>query len=314
MEVLCGYKEIKKNYPNPIVTIGNFDGLHLGHKQIIQTVTKRAKAEKGFSVVYTFKPHPHLAISPNHPLQLLNTYEEKIELLENMGVDLVVEEPFSREFSNITPEKFLSDILLKTLSTKVLYVGYDFKFGNNRTGNLEFLQNFCKKKGIELYIAKPLKVQSEICSSSRIRNYLLEGNVSQANKLLGREFFYRGLVVRGDGRGRKIGFATANVKSENKLSIKTGVYATWAVYQGKVHASVTNVGTRPTFHPEFDAPIVVETHILDFNRDIYGEVLEVRIVERLRDELKFKSIDELIANIKNDIAQSKTILIKDNPL
>jgi riboflavin kinase/FMN adenylyltransferase len=308
MRVFHGYSEIQQAFSRPIVTIGNFDGLHLGHREIIQSVIARAKAEGGTSVVYTFRPHPHLALTPAHDLQLINTYDEKIGLLDEMGVDVVVEEPFSREFSTISPEKFFRDVLLKRLSPHAIYVGYDFGFGKDRSGSLDLLRALCEAEGIELHVAKPEKINGEVCSSTRIRAYLKNGDVKAARALLGRDFFYRGLVVRGHGRGHRIGFATANVRTESKLQVKEGVYATWAIHEGHRYKSVTNVGRQPTFNADANAPIAVETHILDFDRDIYGSVLEVSMVERIRDEVKFSGVDELVAQIKRDVEKAKGIL------
>lgn len=308
MQVFRGFSEIHQTFKRPIVTIGNFDGLHLGHRQIIQAVIDRAKKEGGTSIVYTFRPHPHLALTPAEDLKLINTYDEKLDLLREIGVDVVIEEPFSRQFSTITPETFFRDILVKRISAHAIYVGYDFGFGKNRSGSLELLEKLCKTEGIELYVAKPQKMTGEICSSTNIRDHLKSGNVAAANKLLGREFFYRGLVVRGKGRGHTIGFATANVHTESKLQVKEGVYATWAIYNGQRYKSVTNVGRQPTFNRDELAPVAVETHILDFDRDIYGETLEVRMVERLRDEKKFSGPQELVAQIKRDVEKAREIL------
>lgn len=308
MQVFHGHSEIHQAFKRPIITIGNFDGLHLGHRQIIHAVIDRARKEAGTSVVYTFRPHPHLALTPAENLQLINTYDEKLDLLREIGVDVVVEEPFSRQFSTITPEMFFRDILVKRLSAYAIYVGYDFGFGKNRSGSLELLEKLCKEESIELHVAKPQKTSDQICSSTNIRDHLKSGNVAAANKLLGREFFYRGLVVRGKGRGHTIGFATANVHTESKLQVKEGVYATWAIYNGKRYKSVTNVGRQPTFNRDEAAPVAVETHILDFDRDIYGETLEVRMVERLRDEKKFGGVQELVAQIKLDVQKAKGIL------
>ncbi len=310
MQIFHGYAEVNQAFPCPILTVGNYDGLHLGHRQIIESVVKRAREQKGTAVVYTFRPHPHLALTPNEELQLINTYDEKLDLLASIGVDVVVEQPFSREFSTITPEKFFSDILVKRLSAHAIYVGYDFGFGKNRSGTLEMLRGFCQAEGVELHVAKPLKIAGEICSSSRIRDHLKGGEVTAANMLLGREFFYRGLVIRGNGRGHTIGFATANVKTESKLRIKEGVYATLAVYKGQVFKSVTNVGRQPTFNKDSAVPVAVETHLFDFERDIYGEVLEVRLVERLRDEIRFDGVESLVKQIRADIDIAKNILAK----
>lgn len=308
MQVFHGFEEVNQAFPNPILTIGNYDGLHLGHRQIIEEVIARAKKQKGTSVVYTFRPHPHLALTPDHDLQLINTYDEKLTLLEEIGVDVVIEQSFSREFSTITPENFFRDILVKRLSAYAIYVGYDFGFGRNRSGTLDMLRGFCEEEGVELHVTKPLKMDGEICSSSRIRAYLKDGNVAAANRLLGREFFYRGLIVRGNGRGHKIGFATANVHTESKLRVKEGVYATWAVYKDTIYQSVTNVGRQPTFNAGFDAPVAVETHLFDFDRDIYGDALEVRMVARLRDEVRFDGVESLVRQIKLDVETARKIL------
>lgn len=308
MQVFHGFAEIHQAFKRPIITIGNFDGLHLGHRAIIDAVVERARKEKGTSIVYTFRPHPHLALTPAEELQLINTYDEKLDLLKELGVDVVVEEPFSRQFSTINPEQFFRDILVKRLSAHAIYVGYDFGFGRDRAGSLDLLEKLCKSEGVELHVARPKKIGGEISSSTRVRECLKAGDVAQAARLLGREFFYRGLVVRGNGRGHKIGFATANVHTEAKLQVKEGVYATWAVYKGERFKSVTNVGRQPTFNRDGNAPVAVETHILDFDRDIYGETLEVRMVERLRDEKKFSGIDELVAQIKLDVEKARGLL------
>lgn len=307
MQVFHGYEEINQAFPTPIVTIGNFDGVHLGHRQIIDEVISRARKQHGTAVVYTFRPHPHLALAPDANLQLINTYDEKLDLLAQLGVDVVVEQSFSREFSTIAPERFFSEILVKRLSAHAIHVGYDFGFGKDRSGTLEMLRGFCELEGVELTVAKPLKIDGEICSSSRIRSYIAVGDVAAANKLLGREFFYRGIVVRGNGRGHKIGFATANVKTEGKLQVKPGVFATLAVYKGHVYPSVTNVGRQPTFNKESDAPIAVETHILGFDADIYGEQLEVRMVQRLRDERRFDGVEALVTQIRRDVEAARAL-------
>lgn len=308
MRVFRGHAEVSAALERPILTIGNFDGIHLGHREIIGSVMERARREGGTSVVFTFRPHPQEVLGPAQEIQLLNTYDEKLEQLASLGVDVVIEEPFSREFSTVPAERFFNDVLLKRIGANVVYVGYDFAFGKDRGGGMDLLRELCQRNGVELHVAKPLKVGDEVCSSSRIRGYLEQGDVARANLLLGREFFYRGLVVRGNGRGRKIGFATANVQTERKVRIREGVYATWAVHAGKIYPSVTNVGRQPTFNADPNAPVVVETHILDFDRDIYGEVLEVRMVERLRDEVKFSGVDALVVQIGRDVAEARRIL------
>ncbi len=308
MILLQGYDHIDEHFANSIVTIGNFDGVHRGHRDIIESVVARARKERGVSVVYTFRPHPNLALRPSAELQLLNTYEEKADLIQALGVDVLIEQPFSREFSTISADRFFRDVLLKRLSAKAIYVGYDFGFGKNREGNLEKLSSFCESEGVELKVAKPYKVDGEVCSSSRIRHHILEGQIQRANALLGRPFFYRGIVVKGNGRGRTLGFATANVKTEGKFKVKNGVYATRLVCRGRNYNGVTNIGRQPTFNKEADSPIVVESHLFSFNEEIYGEQLEVQIIDRIRDEVRFPSVDALVAQIKLDASAAAKIL------
>lgn len=308
MRYFHGYAEVNEAFSRPIFTIGNFDGLHLGHRKIIESVIERAAMERGTSVVYTFRPHPHLALVPSEDLQLINTYDEKVDILKHLGIDVLIEENFSREFSELTPERFVRDILIKQLSARAIYVGYDFGFGRNRGGNLELLKQLGEQEGVEVHVAKPLKIDGEICSSTRIRQYVSDGNVVAANRLLGREFFYRGLIFRGNGRGHKIGFATANLHGDSKLCIKEGVYASWAMWRGQAFPSVTNVGRQPTFNAGVEVPVTIETHILDFDRDIYGDAFEVRFVERLRGEKRFSGAQALVSQIHQDCAAARRVL------
>jgi riboflavin kinase/FMN adenylyltransferase len=242
-------------------------------------------------------------------VQLLTTYDEKLELLAAQGLDAVIEEPFSREFSTVAPHEFFTDVILRRLSAQAIVVGYDFAFGKERAGTLQALEEFCKGAGVELTVVPPQRADTEVVSSSRIRQHLKTGEVEAASALLGREFFYRGVVVKGEGRGRKIGFPTANLKLENKLALPYGVYATWAVLDGKRMPSVTNIGVRPTFQgagPEL--PALVETHLLGQTIDLYGKELEVRFVCRLREERKFPGIEALKAQIAQDAGEAAHIL------
>lgn len=308
IKIFKGHQEVHQNFSSVVLTIGNFDGLHLGHRQIIESVITKAKSIAGTSVVYTFRPHPQEILGPNNQIDLINTYDEKLMLLSQMGVDIVIEQPFNREFSSTSAENFLRDIIVKKLCPKAIHVGYDFGFGKDRAGSLEVLTKLCKEEDVDLVICKPVKIGDSICSSTRVRECLRSGDVKGANGLLGREFFYRGLVIRGNGRGKKIGFATANVHSDAKLMVKEGVYATRAVHNGKVFESVTNIGRQPTFNLDNPVPVVMETHFLGFDKDIYGETIEVRLVERIRDEKKFSGVDELIVQIGKDIELAKKIL------
>ncbi len=311
MQVYRGYSQVNQNFHNVVLTIGNFDGIHLGHKKIIEKVIENAKKINGTSIVYTFKPHPHRALTPGNQIPLINTYEEKLELFESMGVDVVIEEPFSREFSTNTPEKFFSDILVKRFATRKIIVGYDFGFGKDRAGSLDLLKKLCTQEKVEIIIEPPLKIGDIICSSTKIRECVERGEIKTANELLARDFFYRGLVVKGNARGRTIGFPTANIHSEGKIWVKEGVYATRTKHKGRVFGSVSNVGRQPTFNSDVSViPVTMETHIFDFNEFIYGETIEVQFIERIRDEIKFSNVDQLVTQIKKDSEIAKKMSIQ----
>ena len=311
MELARGIEALSHSVIHPVVTIGNFDGVHLGHQKIIQLAVEKARAKGGQSVAYTFRPHPQVALRPGSQVQLLTTYDEKLEILEKLGVDLVIEEPFSREFSTIEPEIFFNEVLLRKLSAENIVVGYDFAFGKERHGHLEALEHFCKSAGVELFVVQPQRIEGEVVSSSKIRQHLLSGEVDAAKRLMGRSFFYRGIVVRGEGRGHKIGFPTANLKLEYKLALPYGVYATWAIHEGILYPSVTNVGVRPTFQVgSKELPALVETHLLNTTIDLYGDPFEVRFESRLRGERKFAGIEELKAQIQLDAADAERRLTK----
>lgn len=313
MEIIRGYQGLSRSLNHPVVTIGNFDGVHLGHQRIIERAVTKARGRDGTAVAYTFRPHPQQALKPGVGLQLLATYDEKLRLLERQGLDLVIEEPFSRDFSGMSAELFFTDVILRRVSAEGIVVGYDFGFGSNRQGTLDILDKMCGRTGVELEVVPPLKVGNEVVSSSRIRQYLLSGNVGGAASLLGYEFAYRGVVVHGEGRGRKLGFPTANLKLDPKLALPFGVYASYVscetLFPGQRIPSVTNVGVRPTFQEDRELPALVETHLLDFDGDLYGNSLEVRFVRRLREEKRFPGIDSLKAQIRADSEEARAVLI-----
>ena len=321
-----GIQTLSHPIPHPVVTIGNFDGVHLGHQHIIKIAIEKARARQGHCVAFTFRPHPQVALWPGTRLQLLSSYDEKLELLLDQGVDSVIEEPFSRQFSETEPEQFFTNVLLRGLSAEVIVVGYDFAFGKGRHGHLEALEKFCVAAGVELIVVPPQKVEGEVVSSSKIRQHLLAGEIEQANRLLGRKFSYQGTVIKGDGRGKTIGFPTANLKLltlENKIPLPYGVYVTCAEVGDQVFSSVTNVGLRPTFHspnsaagasessntelvPQF--PALVETHLLDVSLDLYGATIEVSFLRRLRDERKFDGVESLKKQIAQDVFAAREYL------
>jgi len=304
-----GIENLELTRDQAVLTIGNFDGVHKGHQRIVEAVLAESKRTGGPACVYTFRPHPQEVLRPGTTVKLLTHYDEKIQILESLGIDVVVEEPFSQEFFTLSAEDFFAKVIVRGFKAVSVFVGHDFAFGKNREGNLDLLRSLCADRRIKLTVVAPEEAEGEIVSSTRIRNALVEGRVAEAGRLMGRPFFYRGVVVKGDQRGRLLGFPTANLKLENKLALPHGVYATWAIIdrgsrRDKI-PSVTNLGVRPTFIEKVTTegilPVVVESHLIlgdGETIDLYGETLEVQFVERFRDERKFTSFEEL----KNQIA------------
>lgn len=289
-----------------VATIGNFDGVHIGHQEIIKRVVERARALGVPAAAVTFRPHPQIALNPAAGAHLLNSYEEKLRILESLGLDLVIEEPFSREFSNTTPEQFFRDYLLRRLNVRFLYLGYDFVFGKERAGSLELLHRLAEASGVGVEVVPAVKLDGAPVSSTSIRQALEAGDIVGVNRGLGREFFIHGIIQKGDGRGRKIGFPTANVSLELRKFPRLGVYVTKTAIRGKIYPSITNVGRNPTFKGEStEVPVMVETHILDFDQDIYGEEIIVAFQAFLRDEKRFNGVEELVAQIRLDLAQAR---------
>ncbi|MBI3019541.1 MAG: bifunctional riboflavin kinase/FAD synthetase [Deltaproteobacteria bacterium] len=292
-----------KNHHSPVVAIGNFDGVHLGHKKIFKEVIHKAKKIRGTSVVYTLYPPPSRVLHPKTAAPQMNTLEERLTLIQNQGIDITVVEKFDRTFSQKTAEQFFQEIVVQNLKTKILYVGYNFFFGKGREGNTEILKKFCKEAPIELHIAKPFKIKGEVVSSSKIRSFIQKGNVQKATGFLGRPYFLQGKVTRGVGRGKRLGIPTANLQTKAELIPKEGVYVTLAQYQNTLYPSVTNIGHAPTFAEK--TPFTIEIHILDFHKDLYGKSLFIHFLKWLRPTQKFSSPEALLKQIKKDIERSK---------
>lgn len=309
MKVFHGLSELKLDRKHSVLTIGNFDGVHLGHQELLSETLRLSKESGAQSCVCTFRPHPQEVLRPGVKVELLTTYAEKLQILEEKGIDITVEELFSQSFFNQSPKDFFNKVIIEGFKASHLVVGYDFKFGKDRSGNSETLKAFCQEAGVTLSWLHPKTVDNEICSSSFIRGLLRNKKVSQAEKYLGRYFFYRDVIRKGDQRGRLLGFPTANMRIENKCELPNGVYATQSIikkgnFKGK-YPSVTNIGTRPTFKNEGEK--IIETHFLSpglQNFDIYGEEVEVQFIEFFRDERKFQSFEELKNQITSDKNQA----------
>jgi len=311
LRVVRGSAALGRSPLRAVLTIGNFDGLHIGHRQILRTVIDRARAHDGEAVVYTFDPHPRKFLQTSRGPSLLTTTEQKLELLAAAQIDLVVIEPFTAEFAKTTPERFVREHVHAHLAPLEVYVGYDFHYGRDRAGSMRLLTELGPRLGFAVTIIPEVTIAGRDVSSSRIRELLAAGDVEDAKRLLGRSFAVRGTVMRGDQRGHRLGFPTANLSPENEVIPAHGVYAGHVLLldegtpaAGTRFAAVTNVGSRPTFQ-EDDAPVLAEAHLLDFAGDLYGRRLEVSFEARLRGEERFPNADALRAQIARDVEAAR---------
>lgn len=305
MRVVRGSAELGAPLPRCVLTAGNFDGVHVGHQRIMQTVTARARALGGTSVVYTFDPHPRRVLTPDRAPRLLTTLEQKLELLDEQGVDAVVVEPFDLAFAQQGAERFVREVLHARLRPVELYVGYDFHFGRDREGSMRTLSELGPHLGFAVTIIPEVKLGERDVNSSRVRELLAAGAVEEAAALLGRSYRVRGSVAKGDQRGRTIGFPTLNLAAENEILPSVGVYACRVQFldagspaRGQWFGAVANVGRRPTVRA--DEPVAVEAHLFEFAADAYGRRIEVAFEARLRDERRFPSLEALREQIARD--------------
>ena len=305
MEVFKGYKELNKKFLNPVVTLGNFDGVHLGHQEIFSRVREKAKEIQGTSLVYTFHPHPITVLTPGGQFLNITTLEEKLKLIEKAGIEVVICEPFTLEFSQLTAEEFVKNVLWDHLGTKEIFVGEDYTFGSKRQGNIFFLRAMGNRLNFRVKIVESQIKDNIIVKSSKIREFIRQGEISTANRLLGRHFSFSGKVIKGKGRGANLGFRTANIKPDKILHPGTGVYAVWVTFHNQRFPGAMNIGYNPTFN---DQELSLEVHLLDFNESIYGEKIEITFVERIRKEEAFCSPQELINQLHQDAIEARKIL------
>jgi riboflavin kinase / FMN adenylyltransferase len=294
--------------PFAVVTSGTFDGVHLGHQKILSRLKDIANTRGGESVIITFFPHPRMVLfNDSQNLKLLNTISEKIQLLEQFGIDHLVIIPFTREFSEIDSNSFIQNILIDKIGAKVLVIGYDHRFGKNREGSFTYLQENASKYGFEVIEIPRHDIENLGISSSKIRQAIQEGNVEQATILLGGYYSLEGKVMKGKQLGRTIGFPTANiyVVEDYKLIPADGVYAVFITYNSQILKGVLNIGKRPTIEGK---DRTIEVHIFDFDKEIYGENLSIQFVKKIRDEQKFDSLDSLKAQIIRDSEVGKLML------
>ncbi len=287
--------------PNPVLTIGTFDGVHIGHQKILQQVKKEAEKIGGESVLFTFFPHPRMVLYPeSHGLKLLQTQEEKMAKLARVGVENCIVYPFTFDFSRLSAIEFVRDILVNKLQIKKLVIGYDHQFGKNREGNIEFLKEICEVYGFEVIEIPAQDIDAVNVSSTKIRKAILNGDIARANEYLGERFELTGTIVHGQAIGKTIGFPTANIQvnSELKLIPGNGVYAVAVSLKDSDYIGMLNIGNRPTVNDSADRTI--EVHILDFSGEIYAEEITVKFIDKLRDETQFKDLQELQNQLKED--------------
>ena len=304
MEIIRDLTSVHLTRPT-VLTIGSFDGIHRGHQYLISRVINRAKETDAASALVTLHPHPKVVLRPESPLQYLSTIEERLDLLTPLGLDYAVVFPFSLELSQIRARDFVQ-LLLDHLNMKEIFCGADFALGYKREGNVEFLRALGKEKGFSVTVVEPQKFDGEIMSSTHIRQSIAEGDLESATRSLGRYPSLRGRVIKGDQRGRQLGFPTANLAvAERRLIPADGIYAVRAKIGEQWFGGAASIGIRPTFG---GGHRTVEVYVLDFDGDLYDQVIEVQFIKRLRPEMKFDNVQALIAQMQQDVAQAREVL------
>jgi riboflavin kinase/FMN adenylyltransferase len=304
MEIILGIDQLKRPLNCPIVTLGNFDGVHLGHQRIFTRVKEEAKKNQGESVVITFEPHPLKVLSPETCPPLLTPFRQKMMLIEKSGIETVLCIEFTPSFSRISPFDFIKNILIEKVKPKKVVVGYDYHFGWKHRGDVQILKQACKFFHVDVEVVEPLRIGSITVSSSRIRALIKEGQVEEASNLLGRNYSVIGKVISGAKRGQTLGFPTANLELTEELYPKKGVYAVEVIWNKQSFNGLADVGMNPTFLPVLakeGTPSSIEVHILNFHHNLYGEEIAVNFKKRIRDETRFNSPAELMEQIRKDV-------------
>ena len=311
MKIFDHLDKIREPFKNAVITIGNFDGVHIGHQALFHEVIEKAEAIDGTSIAMTFEPHPIRVLKQNGHPPLITLYEQKAELIERTGIDVLICVPFNKAFASMSAHQFITDLLVKRIGMKAIVVGKDYSFGKNREGTIDMMKSYAPDYGFEVIVANWIKTplgSAGRISSTRIRELVIDGQMTEAEKMLGRNYQIRGRVVIGRDRGGKLlGIPTANINLHDELCPKTGIYAVTVEIEDRQYNGVANIGYSPTFE---DHEFTVEVHILDFNANIYGEKIRVNFIKRIRDEIKFSNISELIEQIKMDIAAAREIFSK----
>ena len=294
--------DISEKFVNPVLTIGNYDGIHIGHQKIIENVARKAREISGTAMLMTFNPHPLSVLKPDTYTRLITPLHLKKKLIEASGIEVMLLVPFDAQFQSLTPEMFIKDILVDRLAVKEIVVGYDFKFGKGGAGNVTMLKKLAGTYGFRFETIEAITLDGERVGSNAIRKLIMDGNVEKAAKFLGRPHMIEGTVVKGENRGKWMGFPTINLDTFFELVPKNGVYVTEVELSGKRKPAVTNIGFNPTFGGK---KFLMETHILDFSGNLYGKEVVIYFHKRIRDEMKFSGIDELKERIAKDVALAR---------
>jgi len=306
MTVITDLNDLEKPLKNPVLTIGNFDGVHKGHLALFDKVKALARDIQGQSVVMTFEPHPIKVVKPGNGPPLITPVEQKLKLIADSGIDVILCLPFNKEFAEISASDFVLELLVKKIGVKEIVVGYDYSFGAGREGDIAFLKKMGDDLGFKVHVVEPIHLNNTLVSSTSIRNLVKEGNLPEAKRLLGRDYQITGNVITGMGRGGKIlGFPTANLTPVDELIPKKGVYVVKAYIKDKEYIGVCNIGINPTFG---GTSLSIETHVFDFSGDIVGEKFTIKFISRLRDEVTFRGKDDLADQIEKDVIKAREIL------
>ena len=304
MKIIKGSRKLKDiRLLNPVITLGNFDGVHKGHQKILKKVIKRAKEIGGVSVVYTFNPHPLNVLRPDKEPPKITTFEEKAKLIEEVGIDYLICETFTTSFAKKTPEDFLKKVIYQRIKPEEIIIGHDYAFGKGRQGTVELLKKIGEELGFKVAIVSDIKIKNIPVRSTTIRNLISEGKVSLAQKLMGKYYCLSGKVVHGEQR--KIGFPTANLSHIKDLIPQKGVYAIYVETQHGRFKGAVNIGMNPTFGGN---KLCIETHIFNFDEDIYGKEISIFFVKKIRGEKKFKDTESLALQIKKDVSFINRVL------
>jgi riboflavin kinase/FMN adenylyltransferase len=311
LEIIRGLETLDRSYPRTVLTIGNFDGVHLGHQKILLEVFKKARLINGTSMAMTFEPHPMKVLAPERELRILTPFEEKAKLIADLGIDVLLCITFNREFMNLLPDEFIENVLVEKIRAKEIIVGSNYVFGRHKKGTIELLRRRGRKYGFRVRVIRHARLHSDIVSSSKIRSLLSKGAAFDISKFLGRAYSIEGTVIKGKGRGRAIlSIPTANITTPVEIAPRRGVYAVRVGFNNSVYDGVANIGINPTFG---NGEVSYEVHLFKFSRNIIGKTIRIYFIDRIRDERRFPDPSSLEKQIRNDIETARVILKTKHP-